>query len=97
MDGTPTMRSDDVALERSSGPCLLDAVAAGLGALLAAALFSGLFDGGLPPKPARAEAAAPAVLPAGGAPARPSSPRLCFHGPGGEFLDFAPAGQHCPQ
>ncbi len=25
-----------------------------------------------------------------------SAPDLYFHGPGGEFLDFAPAGQHRP-
>ncbi len=80
--------------EHSSGPRLLDATVAGLGALLAAALFLGVLEGGLP-KPARAEAAAP-VLSGGGAPARPSVPGLCFHGPGGEFLDFAPAGQRCP-
>ena len=61
---------------------------AGLGALFAAALFLGLFDHGLPPKPARAEAS---VLTAA-----PSAPGLCFHGPGGELLGFAPAGQRCP-
>ena len=90
------MRSDgDTALERSGGPRLLQAAAAGLGGLLAAAaLSSGAFDSGLP-KPARAEAAAP-VLAAEGDPAtRPSDPRLCFHGPGGELLDFAPAGRRC--
>ena len=62
---------------------LLHAIPAGLGGLLAAALFVGLFDGGLP-KPARAEAAAPVAVTS-----------LCFHGPGGELLDFAPAGQRC--
>ena len=66
----------------------------GFGAFLAAALFLGVRDGG-PPKPARAEAAAPAALAGGGGPARLSVPGLCFHGPGGEFLDFAPAGQRC--
>ena len=70
------------------------AVGAGLGGLLAAALFLGVFDGGLP-KPARAEAAASVVLAAGSGPARPSAPGLCFHGPGGELVGFAPTGQHC--
>jgi len=81
-------------LERSSGPRLLQASMAGLGALLAAALFPGMSEGGLPQKPARAEAAAPTLASSGAAPAMPSTPRLCFHGPGGELLDFAPR-QHC--
>ena len=68
---------------------LLDAAVAGLGALFAAALFLGLFDNGLPPKPARAEAAVAVA-------AAPSASGLCFHGPGGELLDFAPAGRRCP-
>jgi hypothetical protein len=25
----------------------------------------------------------------------PSAPDLCFHGPEGDLLDFAPAGQGC--
>ncbi len=85
------MPSHDTALEQSSRPrwCFLDAAVAGLGGLLAAALFLGLFDGGLPPGPARA-GAAPVLTGA------PSTPGLCFHGPGGELLDFAPAGQRCP-
>ncbi len=66
---------------------LAPAAVAGLGALFAAALFLGLFDGGLPPRPARAEAAPAAA---------PSAPGLCFHGPGGELLNFAPAGRRCP-
>ena len=78
------MWSNNAALEHGSGPRLLEAVVAGLGGLLAAALFLGVFDGGLP-KPARAEVAAAAPLVAG----------LCFRGPGGEFLDFAPTGQGC--
>ncbi len=82
------MCSDDAALERSSRPRLLDAIVAGLGALFAAALFLGLLDHGLPPRPARAEAASMAA-------AAPSAPGLCFQGPGGELLDFAPAGQRC--
>ena len=72
----------------------LDAIVAGLVGLFAAALFVGLFDGGLP-KPARADAVAPAVLAAASGPARPSASGLCFHGSGGELLDLAPAGQRC--
>ena len=87
------MWSNDAALGHRGCPRLLDAAVAGLGALFAAALFLGLFDGGLPPMPARAEAAP--ALAAGGGPARPSAPGLCFGGPGGELLDFASAGQHC--
>ena len=84
------MPSHDAALEQSSRPRrLLDAAVAGLGALFAAALVLGLFDHGLPPKLTRAEAA-PALA------AAPSAPSLCLHGPGGELLDFAPAGQRCP-
>jgi hypothetical protein len=85
MEGTPTMCSDDAALERSGRPRFLDAAVAGLGVLFAAALFLGLFDHGLPPKPARAVAAPVA--------AAPSAPVLCFDGPGGELLDFAPAAR----
>ena len=65
---------------------LLGTLAAGLGGLFAAALFLGVFDGGLP-RPAQAEVAALA--------AAPSAPGLCFNGPGGELLDFAPAGRGC--
>jgi hypothetical protein len=68
-------------------------VAAGLGALLAAALVSGaLYGAG--PMATWMEAAAP-VLPGGSGPARPA-PRLCFHGPEGDLLDLAPGGQPCP-
>ncbi len=86
------MWSGDTAQEHSNGPRLLETAVAGLGGLLAAALFSGVFDGGLP-KPARAEAAP--VLAAASGPARPSTPGLGFHGPGGEVLDFSAAGQGC--
>ena len=65
---------------------LLGALAAGLAGVLAAALFLGVFDGGLP-RPVHAEAALAAAAPA--------APGLCFNGPGGELLDFAPAGQGC--
>ena len=83
------MPSHDAHFEQSSRPRrLLDAAVAGLGALFAAALFLGLFDHGLPPKLTRAEASVLA--------AAPSAPGLCFHGPGGELLGFAPAGQRCP-
>jgi hypothetical protein len=96
MDGTQRMWSDDAAPgpRARQRPVSPRAIVAGLGALVAAALFLGVFDGGLPPKPARAEAAAPALA-GGGGPARPSIPRLCFHGSGGEILDFAPR-QDCP-
>jgi hypothetical protein len=85
----PAMPSDDAALERSGRPRrLLGAAVAALGVLFAAAL-PGLFDHGLPHRPARAEAAAPMA-------AVSSAPSLYFHGSGGEFLDFAPAGQRRP-
>ena len=83
------MPSHHAALEQSGlrPRRLLDAAVSGLGLLFAAALFLGLFDHGLPPRPTRAEAL---VLVA------PSGAGLCFHGPGGELLDLAPAGQRCP-
>jgi hypothetical protein len=87
------MWSNKAALEHGRGPRLLRAIAAGFGALVAAALF--LCDVGFPPKPVRAEAAAAAALDGGGGPARPPGARLCLHGPGGEILDFAPR-PHCP-
>ncbi len=87
------MWSNDAALGHSRSPRLLDATVAGLGALLTATLFLGAFGGGLP-MPVRVEAAL--VLAGGGAPARPHVPGMCFHGPGGELLDLAPAGQRCP-
>ena len=83
------MPSDDAALEPRSAPWLLRALAAGLGGVAAAALFLGVFDGGVP-RPVHAEAAALAALAAA-----PAAPGLCFNGPGGEFLDVAPAGQRC--
>ncbi len=78
------MPSDDAALEPRNASWLLHALVAGLGGLLGAALFSGVIDGGLP-RPVHAEAAL----------AAPSAPGVCFNGPGGEFLDFAPVGQRC--
>ena len=83
---TPTTPNEGETLGRSGRPRLLEAVAVGFGALFAAALFLGLFDHGLPPKPKRAAAAQVAM---------PSASGLCFHGPGGELIDFAPAGQRC--
>jgi hypothetical protein len=77
------MRSNDTAL-----------VAAGPGALLAAALVWRVLHGALP-MPAWVEAAAPAPT-GGNGPARPSASRLCFHGPEGDLLDPAPTGQPCP-
>ena len=79
------MPSDDTAPESRSVPWRLQALVAGLGGGLAAMLLLGVFDGGLP-RPVHAEGALPAALPA---------PSLCFRGPGGELLDFAPAGQGC--
>ena len=49
------MLSNDAALEHGSASRLLHPVVAGLGGLLAAALFLGVFDGGLP-RPVRAGA-----------------------------------------
>ena len=72
--------------ETSSAPRFLHTLVAGFAGVLAAALFLGVLDGGLP-RPVHAEAALVA--------AAPSAPGLCFHGPGGELLDFAPAGQGC--
>ena len=80
------MPSDDAAFEPRSASWPLHALVAGLGGVLAAALFLGVFDGGLP-RPVHAEAAL--------ASAAPSAPGLCFNGPGGEFLDFAPVRQGC--
>ncbi len=65
---------------------LLHTLVAGFAGVLAAALFLGVFDGGLP-RPVRAEVALAA--------AAPSAPGLCFNGPGGELLDFSPAGHSC--
>jgi hypothetical protein len=79
--GTPVMSSNDAA-ESSRSPRRLSAVVAGLVGLLGAVLLSGMIEVSLP-TPARAEVAAPAVA------------GLCFHGQGGELLDFAPAGQGC--
>jgi hypothetical protein len=80
------MPSENAALEPRSASWLLHALVAGLGGVLAAALFLGVFDGGLP-RPVHAEVALLA--------AAPSAPGLCLNGPGGEFLDFAPSGQGC--
>jgi hypothetical protein len=79
------MWSVNAVLGHGRGPRLFTAITAGLSALAAAALFLMLFDGGLAPPPARAEAEA--LMPAG-APAPPLSPRLCFHGSGSEILSF---------
>ena len=71
--------------ETSTAPQLLRTLVAGIAGVLAAALFLGAFDGGLP-RPVHAEVALAAA---------PLAPGLCFRGPGGEFLDFAPAGRGC--
>ena len=72
--------------ETSTAPRFLHTLVAGFAGVLAAALFLGVFDGGLP-RPVRAEVAL--------AVAAPAAPGLCFHGAGGELLDFAPAGRGC--
>ena len=66
---------------------LLNTLVAGFAGVLAAALFLGVFDGGLP-RPVHAEVALAAA-------AAPPAPGVCFNGPGGELLDFAPAGRGC--
>ena len=71
--------------ETSSAPRFLHTLVAGFAGVLATMLFLGVFDGGLP-RPVHAEVALLAT---------PSVPGLCFNGPGGELLDFAPAGQGC--
>ncbi len=72
----------------STAPRFLHTLVAGLAGVLAAALFLGAFDGGLP-RPLHAEAALVAAA------AAPPAPGLCFHGAGGELLDFAPVGRGC--
>ncbi len=74
--------------ETSTAPRFLHTLVASLAGVLAAALFLGVFNGGLP-RPVHAEAALVAVA------AAPPTPSLCFHGAGGELLDFAPAGRGC--
>ena len=71
--------------ETSSAPRFLHTLVAGVAGALAAMVFLGVFDGGLP-RPVHAEVVSVAA---------PSAPGLCFHGPGGELLDFGPAGQGC--
>ena len=72
--------------ETSSALRFLQTLVAGFAGVLAAMLFLGVFDGGLP-RPVHAEVALAA--------AAPSASGLCFSAPGGELLDFAPAGQGC--
>ena len=79
------MPSDDAALVPRSASWVLQALVAGIGGVLATALFLGTSEGGLP-RPVHAEAALATAPPA---------PGLCFNGPGGEFLDVAPVGQRC--
>jgi hypothetical protein len=80
------MSSTDAARGPSTASRFLHSLVAGFAGVLAAALFLGVFDGGLP-RPVHAEVALVA--------AAPSAPGLCFHGAGGELLDFAPAGRGC--
>ena len=72
--------------ETSSALRFLHTLVAGFAGVLAAMRFLGVFDGGLP-RPVHAEVALAA--------AAPPAPGLCFHGPGGELLDFATAGRSC--
>ena len=74
--------------ETSTAPRFLHTLVAGFAGVLAAMMFLGVFDGGLP-RPVHAEVALAAAA------AAPSAPGLCFHGAGGELLDFAPAGRGC--
>ena len=71
--------------ETSGAPRFLQTLVAGLAGVLAAMMFLGVFDGGLP-RPGHAEAALAAA---------PPTPGLCFNGPGGELLDAAPVGRRC--
>ncbi len=71
--------------ETSTAPRFLQTLVAGFAGVLAAMMFLGVFDGGLP-RPVHAEVASVAAA---------AAPGLCFHGAGGELLDFAPAGQRC--
>jgi hypothetical protein len=87
--GKPTMghSATEATASRLFRTRLLSSIVAGLGGFLAAALFLGVSDGGLP-RPVHAEVALAAA-------AAPAAPGLCFSGPGGELLDSAPAGQGC--
>jgi hypothetical protein len=76
--------------ERWDERASVKAAVAGLALLGAAALAAGVFDGRGGGAPARPDARAAA---AGDGRARPV-PGLCFHGPGGEPVDF-PAEQNC--
>jgi hypothetical protein len=80
----------NAALEHSRGPRLSKTIMSALGVLAAAGRFLMMLDGGLAPPTAPAEEAE-VSMPTGG-PAWPSTPRLCFHGSGGEIL----APRHCP-
>ena len=73
---------------------LVGATVAWFGALLAGALVPQAFEG-RPPGPTQADAAPAAARAAVVAPARAPPAGMCFHGPGGELLQFVSAGQHC--
>ncbi len=94
--GTPTMRSDGTPQDSNGRRSpLLKAAVAGLAALCAAALAVGA-AGGSPPRSVPGPPAGLAVAGGGRAPAAlPPVPRLCFHGPRGEPVDF-PAVLDCP-
>ncbi len=81
------MSSTDAAFGPSTASRFLHTLVAGFAGVLAAALFLGVFDGGLP-RHVHAEVALAAA-------AAPPAPGVCFNGPGGELLDFAPAGRGC--
>ena len=78
----------------------VEALAAGLAALCAAALALGAFDGA-PPEHPRGRLAATGygagLAAAGGrGPAAAPVPRLCFRGARGEPVDFPAGDEHCP-
>jgi hypothetical protein len=94
------LRSEDVLEDDDGWLPAAGAVVAGLAALYAAALATGMLDG-VPLGRQRGQAApvaaaGPAVAGGGGhgpAAAVAPAPRMRFHGPGGELFEFPPA-QH---
>lgn len=93
------MLSNDALEDGDGDRPRLEAAVAGLAALFAAALATGMFDGGPPFGDLRGwiapGSAAGRAAVAGGRVAAPIA-RLCFRGPGGEPVDFS-AAQECPR